>query len=72
MENIYNLQPHTQKRVRKPQFSITIDAIVKMQLEQFCKVTGFNRSEAIEAILANYFKPMLSEVEKADGKEDIE
>ena len=70
MENIYNLQPHT-KRVRKPQFSITIDAIVKMQLEQFCKVTGFNRSEAIEAILANYFKPML-EVEKADGKEDIE
>ena len=70
MENIYNLQPHT-KRVRKPQFSITIDAIVKMQLEQFCKVTGFNRSEAIEAILANYFKPML-EVDKADGKEDIE
>lgn len=68
MENIYNLQPHT-KRVRKPQFSITIDAIVKMQLEQFCKVTGFNRSEAIEAILANYFKPMLSEVE-ADAKED--
>lgn len=71
MENIYNLQPHTQKRLRKPQFSITIDAIVKMQLEQFCKVTGFNRSEAIEAILANYFKPMLSEVEP-DDKEDIE
>ena len=71
MENIYNLQPLIQKRSRKPQFSITIDSVVKLQLEQFCKVTGFNRSEAIEAILANYFKPMLSEVEEADGKEDI-
>lgn len=60
MDNIYNLQP--KKRIRKQQFSITVDPVVKTQLEKFCRVTGFNRSEAIEAILANYFKPM-SEVD---------
>lgn len=59
--NIYNLQP--KKRIKKQQFSITVDPVVKTQLEKFCRVTGFNRSEAIEAILANYFKPMLSEVD---------
>lgn len=64
-KNIYNLKPH--KRIPKSQLSITLDAVVKSQLEHFCSVTGFNRSEAIEAILSNYFKPILSE-----GESDVE
>lgn len=67
MENIYNLQP--KKRIKKQQLSITVDPVVKTQLEKFCHVTGFNRSEAIEAILANYLKPMLPEVDN-EQKED--
>ena len=66
--NIYNIKPMPRK-ARRPHFSITIDAVVKMQLEQFCKVTDMNRSEAIEAILYQYFRPTLEEVENC-GKEE--
>lgn len=67
-KDIYNIQSRRRKSVRRPQMSITLDATVKYQLEQFCSITDMNRSEAIEAILYQYFKPTLQEVNVNEDK----
>lgn len=67
-ENIYNLSP--MPPTYRAHLSITIDRVVAYQLDQLCKVSGMNKSRAVEAILYNYFKPVLSDAEEVCGYEE--